>query len=239
MLCIACCDDDSAWLERFVDQLDKLLRTRGDSARICSFSSGAALLKTLNDPSIAIDILFLDIMLDKEDGLAIAASLRTLHPDLPVVLISSSPEFALDGYAVHPAHYLLKPVDDRVLASALDYCIALRRTPGQLVIRWKRTDKVLPCSEILYIEVLDSLLKLHTRTGNEYQTGGHLSQIEQRLPPGQFLRCHKSYLVNMDYVEGIRRYSLLLASGQNIPVSKQNYTAIKDAYLHYGGRRFS
>lgn len=239
MLCIACCDDDSAWLSRFVSRLDGLMRTRGDPFRIYSFSDGAALLKALADPDIVIDLLFLDIMLGKENGLAIAASLRSLRPDLPVVLISSSPEFALEGYAVHPAHYLLKPVEDQALASALDYCIALHQPPGQLVIRWKKTEKAFPFSEILYIEVLDALLKLHTLSGREYQTSGHLSQLEQRMPPGQFLRCHKSYLVNLDYVEGIRRYSLLLTTGQTIPVSKKNYMAVKEAYVHYGSRHFS
>lgn len=239
MLCIACCDDDSTWLSSFVNRLDGLMRTRGDPFRIYSFSDGKALLKALGNPNVAMDLLFLDIMLGQEDGLAIAASLHALRPELPVVLISSSPEFALESYTVHPAHYLLKSMTDQSLASALDYCIALHRSPGQLVIRWKKTEKVLSFSEILYIEVLDSLLKLHTRAGNEYQTGGHLTQLEQRLPPGQFLRCHKSYLVNMDYVEGIRRYTLLLTGGQTIPVSKQNYTAIKEAYLHYGARRFS
>ena len=238
MLCIACCDDNSAWLGDFAGRLDGLMRTRGDPFRIYSFSNGAALLKALEDPRLAVDLVFLDIMLGQEDGLSIAARLRVLRPRLPVVLISSSPEFALESYTVHPAHYLLKPVTDQSLASALDYCIALHRAPGQLVIRWKKTEKVLSFSEILYIEVLDSLLKLHTLSGRAYQTGGHLTQLEQKLPPGQFLRCHKSYLVNMDYVEGIRRYTLLLAGGQTIPVSKQNYTAIKEAYLHYGSRRF-
>lgn len=239
MLCIACCDDNCAWLADFASRLDRLMRTREIPFRIYSFSSGTALLKALGDHSTAVDLVFLDIMLGQENGLAIAASLRALQPRLPVVLISSSAEFALESYTVHPAHYLLKPVSDQSLASALDYCITLCGDPGQLVIRWKKAEKVLPFSEILYIEVLDSLLKLHTPAGTEYQTGGHLSQIEQKLPPRQFLRCHKSFLVNLDYVEGIRRYTLLLAGGQTIPVSKQNYTSIKDAYLHYGSHHFS
>lgn len=239
MLCIACCDDDAVWLGDFVRRLDRLMRTRGEPFRIYSYSDGASLMRALKDPGVDMDLLFLDIMLDQQDGLVIAAILRTLRPRLPVVLVSSSPEFALESYAVHPAHYLLKPANDTSLASALDYCFALHQNPGQLVIRWKKIEKVLPLSEILYIEVLDSLLKLHTRAGNEYQTGGHLTHLEQQLPPGQFLRCHKSYLVNLDYAEGIRRYVLLLAGGQKVPVSKQNYAAVKEAYLHYGRHCFA
>lgn len=87
------------------------------------------------------------------------------------------------------------------------------------------------------MEVLDSQLKIHTCSNREYITGGHLSQLERRLPAGRFLRCHKSYLINLDHAEGIRRYSLLLSNGQTVPVIKQNYAAIKEAYLHYGGWR--
>ena len=236
MFSVACCDDDPLWLEQFTRQLERLLRARGEPFRLQTFSGGPPLLEALADGSVPMDLLFLDIMLAEESGLALAAKLRACRPALPIVLVSVSPEFALEGYNVHPAHYLLKPVSDRDLGEALDYCVSLRQVPKPLVFRWQRTEKALPVSELLYVEVLDSQLKIHTRSGGEYITSGHLSQLEQRLPPGQFLRCHKSYLVNLSCAEGIRRYSLLLRSGQSIPVSKQNYAAVKDAYLRYGGR---
>ena len=140
----------------------------------------------LADPNNAMHVLFLDIMLAEEDGLALAARLRAVRPRLPVVLMSSSAEFALSGYAVHPAHYLLKPISDEALGGALDYCMSLRSTPEPLVFRWQKAEKVLPVGEILYVEVFDALLKVHTRTGTVYQTTGHLSQLELKLPAGQF-----------------------------------------------------
>ena len=150
-----------------------------------------------------------------------------------MVLISSSAEYALPGYTVHPAHYLLKPISDQALAEALDFCLPPPQEAPSVVIRCKKAEKAVPVSEILYIEVLDTLLKLHTCSGEVYQTSGHLSQMQQRLPPGQFLRCHKSYLVNLEYVEGIRRYVLMLRNGQQIPVSKKNYVPVKKDYLRY------
>lgn len=237
MFCVACCDDNAPWLEQFAQQLSRLLRARGTPYRIYTYPNGEALMADLADPNNAMHLLFLDIMLAEEDGLALAARLRAVRPRLPVVLMSSSAEFALSGYAVHPAHYLLKPISDEALGGALDYCMSLRSTPEPLVFRWQKAEKVLPVGEILYVEVFDALLKVHTRTGTVYQTTGHLSQLELKLPPGQFFRCHKSYLVNLDYVEGIRRYSLLLTGGHTVPVSKQNYTAVKQAYLSYSSRR--
>ena len=236
MLFVACCDDDSLWLEQFVPQLSRCLQSRGEPFRIRTFSDGASLLAAISDADEPLDLLVLDIMLGRDDGLALGAQLRRVRPALPVVLVSMSPEFALSSYAVHPAHYLLKPISDEALEEALDYCLSIPRAPEPLVIRWQQAEKVLPVSEILYVEVLDTLLKFHTRSGREYSTSGHLSQLERKLPAGQFLRCHKSYLVNLACAEGIRRYSLLLSNGRTIPVSKQNYSAVKQAYLRYGSR---
>lgn len=235
MLCVACCDDDPIWLEQFARQLDRLLRSRGEVFQIRVFSSGVSLLDALADPSVPVDLLFLDILLEGSSGLELAAKLRVSRPQLPVVLVSISPEFALHSYSVHPAHYLLKPISDEALCDALEYCLSLRPSPEALVFRWKKVEKLLPLADILYVEVLDSQLKIHTCSSREYTTGGHLSQLERRLPAGRFLRCHKSYLVNLDHAEGIRRYSLLLSNGQTVPVSKQNYAAIKEAYLRHGG----
>ncbi len=235
MLYIACCDDDSLWLEQFVQQISRLLDGRGVAARVRAFSDSRSLLQALSGPE-PIDVLFLDVLLGDADGIDVAGGIRRLRPRLPVVLVSVSPEFALEGYRVHAAHYLLKPVTDDALLEALDYCASLPAASGYLVVRWRRADRVLPVSEILYIEVLDYQLRIHTRTSGVLSTNGHLSQLERKLPEGQFLRCHKSYLVNLAYVKGIRRYHLLLSSGQSIPVSKQNYNAVRQAYLQNGGR---
>ena len=91
MLCVACCDDDPIWLEQFARQLDRLLRSRGEVFQIRVFSSGASLLDALADPSVPVDLLFLDILLEGSSGLELAAKLRVSRPQLPVVLVSISP----------------------------------------------------------------------------------------------------------------------------------------------------
>ena len=237
MFCIACCDDDPACRERLARQLEKILRARGAAYRIYTFTNGAALLRALADPNTAMDLLFLDIMLAGESGLSLAAQLRQLRPALPVVLVSVSPEFALDSFAVHPAHYLLKPISDEALAETLDYCAALLHAPEPLVFRWNHSEKVLPIAEVQYIEVLDSQVKLHTRSGGEYQFRGCLSSIEDQLPAGQFVRCHKSFLVNLDCVQYIRRYVVVVTGGLHVPISKQKYASVKEAYTRYYSRR--
>ena len=61
----------------------------------------------------------------------------------------------------------------------------------------------------------------------------HLSTLAQRLPALQFLRCHKSYLVNLSHAVGLRRYCFRLTDGSSVPVSKKNYTQVQQSFLHY------
>ena len=233
MFCVACCDDNAPWLEQFAQQLSRLLRARGTPYRLYTYPNGEALMADLADPNNAMHLLFLDIMLAEEDGLALAARLRAVRPRLPVVLMSSSAEFALSGYAVHPAHYLLKPISDEALGGALDYCMSLRSTPEPLVFRWQKAEKVLPVGEILYVEVFDALLKVHTRTGTVYQTTGHLSQLELKLPAGQFFRCHKSYLVNFSRVVSVSNNSVIMENGDILPISQPKAKSFKSDFLRY------
>ena len=107
--------------------------------------------------------------------------------------------------------------------------------PRTITLRGGGQTQVLPVADILYAEVFDHELHIHTVDGKLFRGRGHLSCLEKQLAAG-FLRCHKSYLVNLACAEGIRRYSLLLSNGRTIPVSKQNYSAVKQAYLRYGSR---
>ena len=78
MLHIACCDDDRFWQEQFLRQLDRLLSARGTTFRIDTYNSGAALLKALSVLNAQPDLLFLDVVLGRDNGIDLAARLRQL-----------------------------------------------------------------------------------------------------------------------------------------------------------------
>lgn len=98
--------------------------------------------------------------------------------------------------------------------------------------RHKQT-QLLPAADIVYIEVFNHELHIHTRQGATLCVRGSLTSIEQQLCDSRFMRCHKSFLVCLPYVTDLHRYRITLANGTQLPVSKQNYLAIQqtlDAY---------
>lgn len=103
-----------------------------------------------------------------------------------------------------------------------------------ITLRSRGEEQVLPIGQILYAEVFDHELQVHTADGKTYCGRGHLSALEELLSGCAFLRCHRSYLVHLPYVTGLRRYQITLSNGTVLPVSKQNYLIIQrelSAYL--------
>lgn len=130
-----------------------------------------------------------------------------------------------------------------VYASADASVVRHSRPPSQqrgccpactITLRCRGEEQVLPIGQILYAEVFDHELQIHTADGQTYCGRGHLSALAERLSGCAFLRCHRSYLVHLPYVTGLRRYRITLSNGAVLPVSKQNYLIIHrelSAYL--------
>lgn len=234
MFHIVCCDDDPVWTQGFARDIGQILTAIGTPFTLTAFRSGANLLSALSGPSPpAIDLLFLDILLGEENGLTVARQLRVQFPELSIILVSTSSEFAIDGYHVHPLHYLVKPIPQEQLHEALLYALRKVAPATPLVVRGPDATQVVPLHQILYIEVFDHQLSIHTSKGHILTASGSLSQLQQELPPEQFFRCHKSYLINLAQIRGIHRYQILLPDGRTIPVSKQNYPQVYQAAVRY------
>ena len=108
-----------------------------------------------------------------------------------------------------------------------------RKAARTITLRSCGEAQVLPVEQIVYAEVFDHELHIHTADGSTYCGRGHLSALEQRLSSCDFLRCHRSYLVHLPYVAGLRRYRITLSRGAALPVSKQNYLLIQRALAAY------
>lgn len=230
---IAYCDGSPMGDGQFLDCLEKVLEKLSRTCLISHFSDCGSLLAPLEQNPSACDLVFLDVPKGEEEtGAAFVRRLRRFAPRLPVVLICSTFEPA--DYAIQSLHYLLRPVSGEQLREILLYVL---QPPRPLLLRQSGSMQVVPLHQILYIEVFSHQLEIHTLAGQVLSVPGALTQIQQRVPAGQFLRCHKSYLVNLDSVEGIRRYQLQLSGGRCIPTSKKNYNEVRRSVFEYFASR--
>lgn len=203
-------------LERYIEKLDRL-NLKGH----CYNALDA--LNFLHQQSI--DLLFLDIDMPELSGLELLSALK--NPPR-VILTTAYAEFALAGYEHGVVDYLLKPIRferfikavDRLFLPKLETSqpslILATSLPEQLFLNIDNALQKINPAEILYISAAGNYVKLHfkqQRPGLAHMT---MQDLEQQLP--HFLRVHKSYLINVDFLSRLEGNRIFLQGGIEIPV---------------------
>lgn len=169
---------------------------------------------------LPIDVVFLDVEMPDVSGLELAAQLL---PATRVIFTTAHPEFALRGFELAATDFLLKPIGfDRFLQActrARDQ-LATREasgSPANLFVKDGYTLVRIDTTRLLYLEGADNYLvfqEMDRRTVVRLTLGQALA----RLPAGQFVRVHKSYVVALAHIERIKRHQVIVG-GRPVPVS--------------------
>lgn len=234
---IGVCDDESVsrnllcgYIDRFSTETDRLLRH-------CVFSSANELLR---DYPKDLDLLLLDIRMNGIDGMTAAKEIRAFDSQVCLIFITTEHQYAIEGYAVRAFGFLKKPVGytqfRHELTSALNHIDSLRARDGFALLKNRGQMERLPVSTILYCEVRNHSVEVHLQSANRsYHC--QMKELEELLSPYGFFRCHASFLINSAHITRIEADSLLLDSGDRVPVSQHRRKAFLAALSRYMGDR--
>ena len=231
MIKFAICDDEPLMAQELAGHLADYMKENLITAySVSSFSDGRALLDAID----RFDVIFLDIQIEQPDGMETAKLLRRRGDHSLLVFVTVLKELVFDAFQVEAYDYLLKPLDrarfkqtmERVLRS-LD-----RKTAEDIVIQRGTGCEVVLLSDIVYCEVLGRKIYLHKHDGTVSDYYDKLEDLERRVD-GRFFKCHRSFLVNLDYVRGCQDGQVLLAQGERIPASRLRERELTQALLRY------
>lgn len=204
-----------------------------------TYASGEELLGA----DILPDILLLDIKMPGMSGMDVARTLRDKDWRKILIFITGEEDQVFNSFDLQAFHFLVKPVADEKLKEVLDNAQKELERYGDISGKQDKYIEIqsgtahirINLSQLLYAEVYDRKTILHMKKENiEYY--GQLSVLEN-LVGKDFYRIHRSYLVNMKYVERYDRTSVTLTGGDNIPISRREYDGFLKAYLEYSRRR--
>ncbi|MCR4643761.1 MAG: LytTR family DNA-binding domain-containing protein [Lachnospiraceae bacterium] len=226
MFRVAICDDEATALQLNTMLTEKLLKEEGISYELRSFDDIQDMADTLMRPGQPYDLLITDILASGINGIEAAEKLRSIGEKLDIIFISSTAEYALEGYRVQALRYLKKPVDIEQLREAL--LISYRKTAQKEGLSLTCEGKLynIRYEEIVYAESQARDVEL-TLKDRRLVTHMKISDLEKLLPD-QFFRCHRSYIVNLLEVETIERYQATMKNEDYIPISQQLYTEMKN-----------
>ena len=170
-----------------------------------------------------------------ELGIDIARKLRDINYKGDIVFLTATSDFAVDSYEVEAKGYLLKPHNYEKISNIMNRItqnIGIRAYN----IRQRNGFVRIPYNDILFVESNNSKCIMHILDGEGYVIYKRLNEIEDELNDSRFLRCHQSYLVNMNYIQKADRQFELI-NGDVVFIRQRNLKAIKQEYFDYIGNK--
>lgn len=226
---IALCDDDPADRESVLHLLQKYLDRRELSIRIDTFCDGESFLASNLD---LYGLVILDIYMGDLNGIETARRLCQAHPNMQIILCSSSNAYAAESYEVSALRYLTKPVQKDKFYATLDRFFRIKCAMRTLTFKVNRIDEQIYLDRVLWIETRDHKCILHTLDG-DFETRTTFQQLLSQLEGADFVKPIRYALVSLQAVTAIPSDVFTLKNGDTIPISRDQRANMRTAFTDF------
>jgi len=230
---IALCDDDAPFRRSLRELLDTCMQTQeGIEGVLSECGSGRELLSRMGRQSF--DLIFLDIDMPGTDGILLGKQLRSHGCQTDIIYVSNLDERVYEIFDVHPWSFVRKSRYRQELPGILrEYIRQRQKRNASLMLQdgEGRLQTFYP-EDITYVEAMGKQQKLRLFSRNEpVFVRSSLMELEQQMLPLGFIRIHKGFLVNFRSIRKITSRSVLLDTGENLPIGRDRLKAARETYL--------
>lgn len=234
--CLAVCEDDEIVRNEICRVCGEMLTEEQIDHEITPFSGAEELEHLLKAEGEIFDLLILDVRMENKTGLELAVELREQNDRVSIIFITGYEEYLAKGYEVQPVQFLLKPLDWNDLRKAVMTDWKVNHRPKTVFMEKGSRKMQLAASSILYAETDGKHgIRIILQDGEASFSAG-MAELEQMLPDGQFIRCHNSYIVNLEHVREVSWLAFRMDNGQSLPISRKYYNGCKNAFVSYMNR---
>ncbi|MBD5513498.1 MAG: response regulator transcription factor [Lachnospiraceae bacterium] len=231
---IAICDDIQKDLETIRSALDTYAKAHPElHFDIDEYSAAIDVLNAVEKGKI-YDIALLDVCMPGVLGTDAAEEMLAKSPDMSIVFLSTSVEYAVTAFAINATHYLLKPFSQEQFNTALDR--AVKKTEEQDFLTLACVDGMyrIHVTEIVSIESQNHYLMAHLSSGKILKLRMKLSQMfgEMQKYPG-FIKVGVSYVVNLAFVRRISGNALEMFNGVQISIPRRSSEEVQKTYMDF------
>jgi len=236
MLQIAFCDDDMDELSNMVQLINLYRVSKNLDCEYAAFSNGFDLVSVI-EKGKRFDIYCLDIIMPGFTGIDVAKEIRFFDKIAPILFFTSSSEFALESYSVKAINYVLKPVSKEKFFVTFDEMldqIKAENDEDAVIVKSSEGIQKILIANLVFAEVIGRNVCYHLRSGKIVEcTESFTSACDKLLKYGCFIKPHRSYLVNMQYVDKIENHQITLQTLTSVPVAQGKARELKGQYLAY------
>lgn len=235
MLKIAVCDDENLFTEELKELLSGYMIEKGLVFEIDTYSSGEALVD-LGIEIVQYTAVFLDINMEKMDGIKTAEMIRKASREVFIVFVTAYVDYSLEGYQLDVVRYLLK--GNANFQSKVNECMdaiidKMNYSVTKREFDFKEGKKEISLERLVYIESKLHILEFHFVEDKKtvYTMYETLNVMDDMLSENGFIRTHQSYLINAKHIKNVVRCKVILTNGAELPIPKARYTEVKKKFI--------
>lgn len=235
MIHIAICDDSIDELSHLVQLLNQYRTSKHLNCEYAVFQNGFELVSTL-ERGRRFDLYCLDIIMPAFMGIDVAKEIREHDKSVPIVFFTSSSDFALASYSVNAVNYVLKPVSKEKFFITFDQVLEQMRIEQEDAIVVKSDEGIqrILLSNLVFTEVMGRSVFYHLASGKVIASIESFASVcDVLLKHSCFVKTHRSYIVNMQYVDTIDAKQVRLQTLSSVPIAQGKTRAIKERYLAF------
>lgn len=232
----AICDDSPQQLIALEKILKKYLAQHDTIFQIDTFDNPSALLECHPQD---YDAALLDVYMPDKNGIEVGKQIRKENPSIILIYISERLEFAPQGYEVSAFRYLMKDSLEKSFAPCMDAVLKmLHKKSAAYPIKTDMGLYWISPEHIIYVESDKRVVTFYVQDEEReyYSCYGRLSDVEEKLSPAGFLRIHKSFLVNMEFIQYMNNSHVTLKNHVELSLSKQNSNELLRTYCLWRGK---
>jgi len=223
MLSICLCDDDTRVLNCYYNKISDLLKKYNYEFEIETYKNAGSLIFELEDNVNKFKIIVIEIIMKNINGIEATKILRKYGYNGIIIFLTSSKYFALDSFSVDPLNYILKNDSDdkfnKIFLKAVDE--VYKSSDKNIIISCKNKKKTINLDTIIYIESLNKKVILHKISGEIEEINFILKDIYEKVKEYGFIQCHKSYIVNIKYIQAFNKFECKLIKNVIIPIGRK------------------
>ncbi len=230
MLHIAVCDDEKYMSDKIKMMVSDFFCRKNMDVVIFQFLSGEELLKD----NRTIDILFLDIQMKDLDGMETARKLRNRKFKGILIFITVLKEMVFRSFEVQAFDYLVKPIEAGCFEKTMERLLASMKNASEssLLVQRGYESSIILFEEIVFCEIIDRKVYLHLASSEMIDFYDRIENLETKLD-SRFFRCHRSFLINLQYLKSYKNGIAYMENGKEIPVSRLRSKEFSNVILQY------
>ncbi|WP_394922136.1 LytR/AlgR family response regulator transcription factor [uncultured Robinsoniella sp.] len=236
MMRIGICDDEAKAVQVSKDFIEKFLKKNKCEYEIHEFLNPEELYHYVRESIYDLDLLFLDIEIGESNGVEVAKKLEALDARTKIVFLTNYLCYSSKVYEVDYCYFVLKKDLEKYLPKIIEKQIQQKSKVARerIVVMVKGRKIILLPMDIQYLE-REKRSTLAVCVGETVRTSSGLTELQAQLGSDYFVRCHNSYIVNLNFVKEFCRNELILRNGKKVPISRRYLNDVRRAFARWLG----